>query len=232
MDRMLIVLFDNETKAYEGKRALYELDHEGSITVYANAIVDRKKDGTASIKESEDYGPLGTLLGTALGALIGAIFGPVGLAVGASIGVTGGATVDITKAAVGDDFIADVSKAVTPGKVALVAEIEEDWTTPVDTRMEKIGGTVFRRSLSDVKHQIHDENVAAMKADLAQLKAEHAQASATRGEKLHGKINELETKIQKRLEKSKEERQAAERETQAKVDILKAKAAVAAAGIR
>jgi len=25
--------------------------------------------------------------------------------------------------------------SLTPGKVAVVAEIEEDWTTPVDTRM-------------------------------------------------------------------------------------------------
>ncbi len=39
------------------------------------------------------------------------------------------------------------------------------WSTPVDTRMEAIGGTVFRRALSDVQHTIHDENVAAMKSD-------------------------------------------------------------------
>ena len=32
MDRMLVVVFDNESKAYEGKKALLQLDGEGSIT--------------------------------------------------------------------------------------------------------------------------------------------------------------------------------------------------------
>ena len=59
-----------------------------------------------------------------------------------------------------------------------------NWTTPVDTRMEAIGGTVFRRVLSDVKHTIHDENGAAMKADMAQMKAEQAKAHADRKAKL------------------------------------------------
>ena len=32
MDRMLVVVFDNESKAYEGKKALSELDIDGSIS--------------------------------------------------------------------------------------------------------------------------------------------------------------------------------------------------------
>jgi hypothetical protein len=36
--------------------------------------------------------------------------------------------------------------------------------TPVDTRMEAIGGSVFRRSLSDVKQTIHEENVGVYSA--------------------------------------------------------------------
>ena len=31
MDRMLVVVFDSESKAYEGKRALSQLDSDGSI---------------------------------------------------------------------------------------------------------------------------------------------------------------------------------------------------------
>ena len=228
MDRMLVVVFDNETKAYEGKKALTQLDNEGSISVYGYAVVAKNADGTASIKQGDDAGPLGTLAGTALGSLIGALFGPVGLAVGATAGLTGGASFDLLNAGVGEDFIDEVSKALTQGKVAVVAEIEEDWTTPVDTRMEAIGGTVYRRALSDVTHQVNQENVAAMKADMAQLKAEHAQARADRKAKLETKINQLDSKIQDQLQKAKEQRQATERKAQAKVEILKSKAAAAA----
>jgi len=229
MDRMLVVVFSNETKAYEGKKALLQLDNEGSIGLYGYAVVAKNPDGTPSVKQGDDAGPLGTLVGTTVGSLIGALFGPVGLAVGASAGMAGGATVDLTNVGVGEDFVDDVSAALSPGKVAVVAEIEEDWTTPVDTRMESIGGTVYRRALSDVRHQVHEENVAAMKADMAQFKAERAQARADRKAKLTEKINQLDSKIQTQLQAAKDQRLAAERKAQAKVQILKSKAAAAEA---
>ncbi len=232
MDRMLVVVFDNEAKAYEGKKALLQLDNEGSISVYGYAVVAKNADGTASIKQGDDSGPLGTLAGTSLGSLIGVLFGPVGLAIGASAGFAGGASFDLLNAGVGEDFIDDVTKVLLPNRVAVVAEIEEDWTTPVDTRMESIGGIVFRRALSDVKHQVHEENVAAMKADMAQLKAENAQAHADRKAKLQEKINKLDSKIQAQLQTAKEKRQAAELQAQAKAKILKAKATVAEAVAR
>ncbi|HXY13645.1 MAG TPA: DUF1269 domain-containing protein [Terriglobales bacterium] len=224
-----MVVFDNETKAYEGKRALIQLDGEGSISVYAYAVLAKHADGTTTVKQEDDYGPIGTLLGTAFGSLIGLLGGPVGVAIGLATGTVAGAAVDLNNARIGVDFIEDVNKVITPKKVALVAEIEEDWTRPVDTRMEAIGGTVFRRALSDVKQTIHEENVNAMKADLAEMKAEHAQARADWKAKLQEKINKLDTKIQDQLQKAKEGREAAEREAQAKAKVLKAKAAAAKA---
>ena len=232
MDRMLVVVFDNETNAYEAKKALVQLDNEGSISVYGYAVIAKNADGTASVKQGDDAGPLGTLVGTSLGSLIGLLGGPAGVAIGAAAGMGAGSAVDIDNSRIGDDFIADVTKQLLPKKVALVAEIEEDWTTPVDTRMEAIGGTVYRRALSDVNHQVNQEDVAAMKADMAQLKAEHAQARADRKAKLETKINQLDSKIQDQLQKAKEKHQAAEAEAQAKAKILKAKAAAAVGATR
>jgi uncharacterized membrane protein len=225
MDRMLVVVFDSENKAYEGKKALSQLEKEGSIAVYAYAVIGKNPDGTATLKQGDDPGPLGTLVFTSLGSLIGLLGGPVGLAIGAGTGLLAGATVDLNNARVGEDFIDDVRQELQPNRFALVAEIQEDWATPVDSRMEAIGGKVYRRALSEVKQTLHDENVAAMKADLAQMKAEQAKAQADRRAKLQEKINQLDSKIQAQLEKAKEQRQAAERQAQAKIEILKAKAA-------
>jgi len=227
MDRMLVVVFDNETKAYEGRKALLQLDSEGSITVYAYAVLAKHADGTATIKQEDDSGPIGSFVGTSFGSLIGLLGGPAGVAIGAAAGLATGGAADLHNARIGDDFIEDVTKLLLPNKVAVVAEIEEDWTTPVDTRMEAIGGSVFRRALSDVRHTIHEENVAAMKADLAQMKAEHAKAHADRKAKLQQKINQLDSKIQAQLQKAKDGREAAERQAQAKVRVLEAKAAAA-----
>jgi uncharacterized membrane protein len=229
MDRMLVVVFDNESKAYEGNKVLQQLDGDGSISVYGHALVVKNPNGTTTVRQSDDRGPVGTLVGTLLGSLIGLLGGPAGFAIGAAVGFVGGVTADLNKARIGNDFIVDVAKVLVPNRAAVVAEIEEDATTPVDTRMEATGGTVFRTAVSEVRHTIHDENIAAIKADLAQMTAEHAKADADRKAKLQENINQLESKLQAWLEEDKDRRQAAERESQAKVAILKAKAAVAKA---
>jgi len=229
MDRMLVVVFDTEPKAYEGKRALFTLENEGSISVYASAVIAKNADGTATVRTTEDAVPLGTILGTPLGSLIGLLGGPTGLAIGTAVGLLAGVTADLHNAGIGDDFVDDVKKDLLPNKFALVAEIQEDWTTPVDIRMEAIGGTVFRRALSEVKHTIHEEDVAAMKADLAQFKAEQAKAHADRKAKLNEKISQLDSKIQAQLERAKQQRQAAEQQAKAKAELLKTKAAASKA---
>lgn len=224
MDRMLVVIFPNESKAYAGRTALQQLDSEGSISVYAYAVLTKNADGTSTVKQEDDVGPIGTLAGTALGSLIGVLGGPVGVAAGAVAGMSAGSAIDLNNTRVGADFIDDVDKFLVPPNVALVAEVDEEWTTPVDTRMEAIGGNVFRRSLSEVADKMDDEDVAAMKADLAQLKAERAKAQADRKAKLDDKINQLDGKIQAQLQQLKERRDAMQRKAQAKATALKARA--------
>ena len=224
MDRMLVVVFDSENKAYRGEKALLQLGREGSIDVHACAVVAKNADGTATVKQSDDPEPIGPPVGTLVGSAIGLLGGPAGLVIGAGVGLVAGTAVDLHNARISDDFVDDVKKDLLPNRYAVVAEIEEDWTTPVDVRMEAIGGTVFRRALSDVKHTIHDEDVAAMKADIAQMKAEQAKSHADRKAKIQQKINQLDSKIQARLDRAKERRQAAEKQAMAKAELLKTKA--------
>jgi uncharacterized membrane protein len=229
MDRMIVVVFDSENKAYEGKKALKQLADEGSIGLYAYAVLNKNPDGTASIKKGDTAGPLGTLLGTSFGSLIGLLGGPAGMLVGAAAGMGAGAGMDFANLGFGEDFIDDVTKVLKPNKFALVAEVEEDWVAPVDSRMEAIGGTVFRRSLAEVTNKIHEENVAAMKADLAQMKAEHAEVKADQKAKLQEKINQLDSKIQTQMRKIKDRTETAQAQAKAKADVLKARAAAARA---
>src|SRR6266404_6885420 len=98
MDRMLVVVFDKESNAYQGKEALLRLDDEGSITLYAYSVLAKHADGTTTVKQGDDFGPIGTLLGTALGAVIGLLGGPVGVAVGAASGAVAGGGADFDNA--------------------------------------------------------------------------------------------------------------------------------------
>ena len=48
MDRMLVVVFDNESKAYEGEQVLNQLNREGSIAIYAETVLTKNGDGTTT----------------------------------------------------------------------------------------------------------------------------------------------------------------------------------------
>jgi len=236
MERMLVVVFDNEKKAYEGDSALKQLEREGLVTIYAQAVIVKHADGTVSVKQVDEQGPFGSLAGTAVGGVIGLLGGPVGAAIGAGSGLALGALYDADSARVGGEFLDDVSKSLTPNKVAVVAEVEEEWTTPVDARMEPLGGTVLRRALREVRKTVRDEEVAAMKADLKELKSEISseisEAKADRRAKLQKKIDQLQAKVDAQVEKAKQQHDAFEARQRAKKDVLKQNAKAAASALK
>ena len=149
MEKMLVVVFNDERKAYEGTRALRELRDEGSLTLYATAVIAKDSKGAVNVKQETDQGAVGTVSGLATGSLIGLLGGPVGLAVGAATGTLAGSLYDLAQVGVGSDFLNEVSLNLLPGKTAVVAEIDEVWVTPLDTRIEALGGKVFRRPRSE-----------------------------------------------------------------------------------
>ena len=227
MERMLVVIFDSESKAYEGTRALSELDGEGSVSVHAESVIQKNADGTVNIKKAGDDFPIRTIGGTAIGSLIGLLGGPVGLGIGAAAGATVGVLGDVYAAGVNIDFLNEVSGRLTPGKFAVVAEVSEEWTTPVDTRMEALGGIVSRTWREYVEDEIRARDVASLKAEIEQLKAEHAQARAERKAKLQAKIDALNTKLEDKLEQARQRLEQKKNETDAKVKALQQKAAKA-----
>ena len=109
MQKMLVVVFDDETKAYQGSSALKDLDSDGSISVHALAVAKKNPDGSLTTKDIDDDYPITTLEGTAIGALIGVLGGPVGLALGASSGLLAGSILDLDRADVNADYVDQVT---------------------------------------------------------------------------------------------------------------------------
>ncbi len=178
MDKMIVTVFETEEAAYEGSNALRELHDNGDIVLYGMAVIAKDANNNVTIKQASGPAPWGTMGGLAVGAIVGLIAGPVGVAVGAATGALTGSLFDLADAGVGDDFVDEVSVQLEPGTLAVVAEVDEEWTTPVDTRMAALGGKVFRRSREDVVDAEIERDLTAIKADLAQAEAELAQADA------------------------------------------------------
>jgi len=225
MDKILVVVFDSEIKAYEGSRALQELEGEGSINLYSKAVVARDASGKVAVKQEGDMGPVGTAVGLLTGSLLGLIGGPVGLVVGASVGMSGGIVYDLINLGVGEDFLSEVEQYLQPGKAAVVAEVWEEWTLPVDTRMEALGGVVFRRTRGDFLDAQIERDVAALKADLAGLEAERDQATGEARAKLQKKVDASRAKLQTMQDSIQAKIDASQKETEAKIKSLQEQAA-------
>jgi uncharacterized membrane protein len=225
MERMIVVVFDEETKAYEASRALNQLDAEGSIAIHGESVITKEPNGTVKVKQAEGDFPIRTVAGTAIGSLIGLLGGPVGLAVGASTGAVAGSFGDIFIAGVDSDFLSEVSTMLTPGKHAVVADISEEWVTPVDTSMEALNGVVFRTTRTAFEEEQRAREEAALRSEIEEMKAEHARAKADRKAKLQAKVDQLNTKLQKKLDQAKQRSDQVKRETEAKVEVLQKKAA-------
>jgi uncharacterized membrane protein len=227
MSKFVVAVFPTEAKAYEGTRVMKDLQAEGSLALYGMAVVAKAADGKLGVKETSDEGPLSTGVGALTGGLIGLIGGPAGAAAGLAGGALIGSWSDLFNLGVGRDFLDKVSRELTPGKSAVVAEVEEDWVTPLDTRMEAIGGAVLRQGRADFEHEQILEEVNADKAELAELQAEYRQAREEHKAKLKARIDETRAKFQSAAERAKAKRERLQEETDAKVKALQEQRATA-----
>lgn len=221
MNKLLVAVFDNETAADAGLNALRALHAAGDITLYATGVLVRDAKGAVSVRKSMDPGPTGTVTGLAVGSLIGLLGGPVGMAIGAVTGSVAGAVRDFWVAGVGLDFVEAATQHLQPGKVALVAEIEEEWVIPVDAALEAAGGQVFRRARSEVAEAQFDHDIAAFKAEIKELESEASHASGA-----------AKTKLQAKLATTKASLDDAVHRGQQRVDTLKQEAEAKAASLK
>jgi uncharacterized membrane protein len=225
MENMLVVVFDSESKAYEGTNALSKLDREGSITVHAELVIKKNAEGKTVVLKIVDEFPISTVGGTAIGSLIGLLGGPYGVIIGAASGTLVGATSDLYRSGVSAEFVDEVSAILIPGKYAVIADISEEWITPLDLEMEKLHGLVFRTARLDVEADQLRREKAVYDMQIAQLKAEMKEAKAERKAKLQATIDQLNKARQKKIEQANQQLEQIKKEHDRKVQALKEKAA-------
>jgi uncharacterized membrane protein len=221
MNKMLIAVFETETKAYEGLTALKGLHANGDITLYANAVINKDQNGEVRIKDSADEGPMGTGVGLLTGSLIGLLGGPVGFAIGAFTGSMAGLIYDVNVDDVNTTFVDDVSSALSNGKTAVVCEIEETWTVPVDTKMQALDGLVFRRLRYEVEEEQLNREAEAISNEYEQLKEELKEAREADKAKINSSIEKLKNKAKLASDHLKKKMDDSKSQFDAKVNAIK-----------
>ena len=220
MNKMLVAVFETEAAAFQGLSALKDLHRDGDITLYASAVIVKDRSGQISIKQAADDGPVGTAVGFLTGGLIGILGGPVGLAIGATVGGLTGFLFDLDTSGIGATLLDDVSKTLTSGKAAVVADVEESWTTPVDTRLREQGGIVFRRLRAEVIEDQLARESAAFDADIKALQDDLKQGVAENKAAIQKDIERVKKQMEATRDQAKSRLDQAKAETDARIKAL------------
>jgi len=153
--------------------------------------------------------------------------GPVGFAAGAVAGMFSGSIYDLAQVGVGRDFVDEVSEYLLPGKSAVVAEIEETWVTPLDTRANALGGTVFRRPRAEFLDAQVEKDIQADKAELKELKDEFNREVGETRSRIKTRIDATQKRLKSKQDQIKESIENNNREFEAKLNSLQEQASKA-----
>jgi uncharacterized membrane protein len=237
MNKVIFVGFDTEQKAYEGDRALHDMHRDGTLTLYNDAVVVKEPGGTVVMRRAPDAESVGTFGGMLTGGLIGLLGGPLGAAVGLGAGTLIGAAFDLTKEGVDRDFVEDVGARLEPGNAAVIAEIDEQWQVPLDTRMEALGGHLVRRTQTQIEDAYLEREIETAQKELAilesetvaEVKASQTEKARKRAEKLQAKIDAAKRKVQEKEDELAGKLHSVKDEGDQKIAVLEAQKATATA---
>jgi uncharacterized membrane protein len=194
MSKYVVVVLPDEKKAFQALSAIKDLHSEGMVTLYGAGVVERKQDGKLEVKQAADQGPLGLAAGSLIGGLVGLFGGPVGAAVGLGTGALLGSWRDYINMGVSQDFVESITHEISPGRFAVIAEVSEDWVTPIDAKMEALGAKVVREYRDDFVDDMIEKRADSVRSELDQRKAEHRSTGTPRRRRWKRSWNSASTK--------------------------------------
>ena len=146
MTKFMAAIFENRKSAEQARNAIRSLEREGSLSVHGLAVIERDAVGQLQIVETPS-GLLGQGVSVLLSELNSAVFRPPAPALGFLEDL--GSWEDLVDFGVTPNFIQKLASELIPGKAAVLAEIEEDWITPLDSCIEGMGGVIMRTWRAD-----------------------------------------------------------------------------------
>jgi uncharacterized membrane protein len=196
VDNVVVVGFDDNSKAYEALSALKTLTDQKQLTARSAAVVERDQSGKLQVKDSFDSETgEDTVSGGLLGLLLGVVGGGVGMVLGLTGGALAGGSFEMRRSDDQDEVLTQINAAINPGHTVLVAQVNEPSDTVLDKAMADLGGTVLRRPEGDVLSELDAAEDAANAAQKAARKAVRDKKMAEIKEKREDRIAALKAKF-------------------------------------
>ena len=227
MGSLLVAVFADEAGARKSAETLQALHADGTLTLYAWAIVARELRGAGLVLREpmrDGAGAAAPAVGAAVGALVSLLGGPLTAVTRTVASGLVGAVRDLGEAGLDAAFLEQVSRGLQTGGGALVAEVQEERQWPLDAAFLAQGGRVFRHRLAATlaeERVLHE--VAGLRSELMKLQAELGDAALADAQRPVWRARTLE--LRQVLGRARAQAAAIRREAAAKVARLRAQAA-------
>ncbi len=142
MSDFVIAVFPDEEKGQQAAETLSRRARADSIVVRAAALLVKEPDGTVSQRKWARHVPWKLPAAAVLGALIGFLAGPIGAVVGFVSGGFLGFTRAVSDVARAEELLREVHRQFSPGKSALVVELDEESVAAFNARVRELEGVV------------------------------------------------------------------------------------------
>ena len=164
MSTLVVINYNDPYKAEEVRLKLRKLQSEYLLDLEDAVVAVKDEKGKVKLHQAVNLTATGAVSGGFWGALIGLIFlNPLlGWAVGATAGAVSGALTDV---GINDQFMKELSGAMTPGSSTLFVLVRKATPDKVLEELTGTGGRVLKTSLSH-------EDEAKLQAALSAAKAE------------------------------------------------------------
>ncbi|MEC5397892.1 hypothetical protein [Uliginosibacterium sp. H1] len=178
MNKLLLVVYENEAGVEAGMRKLKDLHFTGDLTLYSVVRACRQPDRALRLEAPLWRDGGAGSLGLAAGGLAGAgAAGPVGIVVGAAAGALAGSLYDTWRSGLPVAVMDEVAAHLRAGEHAIVAEVYEPFVMPVDEIVGEGARLVLRFNDGElVDHQAE----RAIDDSLRQWRALQAMTAADR----------------------------------------------------
>jgi uncharacterized membrane protein len=149
MSNLVVVVFNDESTAFEVRAALAKMQKEYLIQMEDAVVVTKDAEGKAKLHQAANLTASGAVGGSFWGMLVGLIF--LNPLLGAAAGAAGGAIAGkLTDIGINDQMMKDMAASFTPGSSALFVLVRKVTADKVLEGLKAFSGKgkVFQTSLA------------------------------------------------------------------------------------
>lgn len=163
MENVIIAIFEDESRAYEG---LSELKSYAGNATILQAVVMQNNGGHVQVKDGWTSGDQtdNWMAGGLIGGIVGILGGPLGMLLGASLGMVVGTAVDIDDAVDLQSVTGQVAYHMGDAHLALITIADEPDTSALDSFFGQYGAKqIIRQDVATVQAEIYQAQEATKK---------------------------------------------------------------------